>query len=142
MLLQLVVGMNLFGTVYTVNAVAPTMKAQRSGKIITVSSVAGTAPSADGGYAHYGGIPVHIRLVWPPDNRSAPIGSNASRSIDPFGASDLSGGWLADSHSPIGTGASRSVDPLSADDSLRRLGKRERTKCDHDGERNVFHLKK
>ena len=41
-LLQLVVGMNLFGTVYTVNAVAPTMKEQRSGKIITVSSVAGT----------------------------------------------------------------------------------------------------
>jgi 3-oxoacyl-[acyl-carrier protein] reductase len=30
------------------------MKEQRSGKIITVSSVAGTAPSADGGYAHYG----------------------------------------------------------------------------------------
>jgi len=30
------------------------MKQQRSGKIITVSSVAGTAPSADGGYAHYG----------------------------------------------------------------------------------------
>src|SRR5204863_4566488 len=53
-LLQLVVGMNLFGTVYTVNAVAPTMKEQRSGKIITVSSVAGTAPSADGGSAHYG----------------------------------------------------------------------------------------
>jgi 3-oxoacyl-[acyl-carrier protein] reductase len=32
----------------------PVMKQQRSGKIITVSSVAGTAPSADGGYAHYG----------------------------------------------------------------------------------------
>jgi 3-oxoacyl-[acyl-carrier protein] reductase len=30
------------------------MKQQRSGKIITISSVAGTAPSADGGYAHYG----------------------------------------------------------------------------------------
>ena len=30
------------------------MKQQRSGKIITVSSVAGTAPSADDGYAHYG----------------------------------------------------------------------------------------
>jgi 3-oxoacyl-[acyl-carrier protein] reductase len=53
-LLRLVVDMNLFGTVYTVNAVAPTMKEQRSGKIITVSSVAGMAPSADGGYAHYG----------------------------------------------------------------------------------------
>ena len=60
-LLRLAVDMNLFGTVYTVNAVAPIIKEQRSGKIITMSSVAGTAPSADGGYAHYGaaraGIP-------------------------------------------------------------------------------------
>ena len=53
-LLQLVTEMNLFGTVYSCNAVAPVMKQQRSGKIITVSSVAGTAPSADGCYAHYG----------------------------------------------------------------------------------------
>ena len=53
-LLQLVVAMNLFGTVYSCNAVAPIMKQQRSGKIVTVSSVAGTAASADGGYAHYG----------------------------------------------------------------------------------------
>ena len=53
-LLHLVVAMNLFGTVYTCNAVAPIMKRQRSGKIITVSSVAGTGPSVDGGYAHYG----------------------------------------------------------------------------------------
>jgi NADP-dependent 3-hydroxy acid dehydrogenase YdfG len=37
-LLQLATEMNLFGTVYTVNAVAPTMKQQRSGKIITVAS--------------------------------------------------------------------------------------------------------
>src|SRR5579871_3617522 len=53
-LLHLVVGMNLYGTVYFVNAVAPIMKEQRYGKIVTVSSVAGTTPSADGGYAHYG----------------------------------------------------------------------------------------
>jgi 3-oxoacyl-[acyl-carrier protein] reductase len=53
-LLQLVTAMNLFGTVYSCNAVAPVMKRQHSGKIITVSSVAGSAPSADGGYAHYG----------------------------------------------------------------------------------------
>jgi 3-oxoacyl-[acyl-carrier protein] reductase len=53
-LMQLVMAMNLYGTVYSCNAVAPAMKRQRSGKIITVSSVAGTAPSADGGYAHYG----------------------------------------------------------------------------------------
>ena len=39
-LLHLVTEMNLFGTVYSCNAVAPTMKQQRSGKIITVSSVA------------------------------------------------------------------------------------------------------
>ena len=53
-LLQLVTEMNLFGTVYSCNAAAPIMKQHRSGKIITISSVAGTAPSADGGYAHYG----------------------------------------------------------------------------------------
>jgi 3-oxoacyl-[acyl-carrier protein] reductase len=53
-LLDLVTGMNLFGTVYCCNAVAPIMKRQRSGKIITVSSVAGLSPSTDGGYAHYG----------------------------------------------------------------------------------------
>jgi 3-oxoacyl-[acyl-carrier protein] reductase len=53
-LLHLVVGMNLYGTIYFVNAVAPIMKEQRSGKIVTVSSVAGLSPSGDGGYAHYG----------------------------------------------------------------------------------------
>ena len=53
-LLQLVTSMNLYGTVYCCNAVAPIMKRQRSGKIITVSSVAGLSPSIDGGYAHYG----------------------------------------------------------------------------------------
>jgi len=53
-LLHLVTGMNLFGTVYCCNAVGPTMKRQRSGKIVTVSSVAGLWPSTDGGYAHYG----------------------------------------------------------------------------------------
>jgi 3-oxoacyl-[acyl-carrier protein] reductase len=53
-LLDLVVSMNLFGTVYSCHAVAPVMKRQRSGKIVTVSSVAGLSASADGGYAHYG----------------------------------------------------------------------------------------
>jgi 3-oxoacyl-[acyl-carrier protein] reductase len=53
-LLHLVTEMNYYGTVYCVNAVAPIMKAQRSGKIVTVSSVAGLGPSIDGGYAHNG----------------------------------------------------------------------------------------
>lgn len=52
-LLHLVVSMNLYGTIFFVNAVAPIMKSQRSGKIITVSSIAGTVPAGDGGYAHY-----------------------------------------------------------------------------------------
>jgi 3-oxoacyl-[acyl-carrier protein] reductase len=45
---------NLYGTVHTCTAVAPIMKAQGSGKIITVSSQAGRRASGDGGYAHYG----------------------------------------------------------------------------------------
>lgn len=45
---------NLYGTVHTCSAVAPVMRAQGSGKIITVSSQAGRVPGADGGYAHYG----------------------------------------------------------------------------------------
>jgi 3-oxoacyl-[acyl-carrier protein] reductase len=53
-LLHLVTDMNLFGTIYCCNAVAPIMKEQRSGKIVTVGSVAGLSPSIDGGYAHYG----------------------------------------------------------------------------------------
>jgi 3-oxoacyl-[acyl-carrier protein] reductase len=53
-LLHLVVSMNLYGTVYCVNAVAPIMKQQRSGRIVTVGSVAALGASSDGGYAHYG----------------------------------------------------------------------------------------
>jgi len=53
-LLDLVVSMNLYGTIYSCSAVAPIMKSQRSGKIVTVSSVAGLSASPDGGYAHYG----------------------------------------------------------------------------------------
>jgi 3-oxoacyl-[acyl-carrier protein] reductase len=53
-LLHLVTEMNYYGTVYCVNAVAPIMKAQHTGKIVTVASVAALGPSVDGGYAHYG----------------------------------------------------------------------------------------
>jgi 3-oxoacyl-[acyl-carrier protein] reductase len=53
-LLQLVVSMNLYGTVYSVSAVTPYMKRQRSGRIVTVSSMAASSPSKDGSNAHYG----------------------------------------------------------------------------------------
>ena len=49
-----VIRRNLYGTVHTCTAVAPLMRAQQYGRIITVSSQAGRRASGDGGYAHYG----------------------------------------------------------------------------------------
>ena len=51
--LAFVTATNLFATVHSVIAVVPFMKEQRSGKIITVSSLAASGPSADGSLAHY-----------------------------------------------------------------------------------------
>ena len=51
---ELVMGMNLGGTYHCCSAVAPVMKAQGSGKIITVASYAALVASQGGGYAHYG----------------------------------------------------------------------------------------
>lgn len=45
---------NLYGTIYTCVAVAPYMKVQESGTILTVASSAGRQAAADGSYAHYG----------------------------------------------------------------------------------------
>jgi 3-oxoacyl-[acyl-carrier protein] reductase len=53
-LLELVTRMNFYGTVHSCAAVAPAMKAQRSGRIVTVASYAGSVASIGGGYAHYG----------------------------------------------------------------------------------------
>ena len=53
-LLELVTRMNFYGTVHSCSAVAPVMKEQRSGKIVTVASYAGSVAGAGGGYAHYG----------------------------------------------------------------------------------------
>lgn len=53
-LFDLVLKMNLYGTYHCCSAVAPIMKAQRSGKIVTVASYAGKVAGIGGGYAHYG----------------------------------------------------------------------------------------
>lgn len=50
---DVVLNRNLYGTVYSCNAVAPIMKEQGSGKIITVISVGGLVANSDGSYAHY-----------------------------------------------------------------------------------------
>jgi 3-oxoacyl-[acyl-carrier protein] reductase len=52
-LLEWTTANNLYATVYSATAVAPFMKAQKSGKIITVSSLAGLGNSVDGSLAHY-----------------------------------------------------------------------------------------
>jgi 3-oxoacyl-[acyl-carrier protein] reductase len=52
--LEAVVQRNLHGTVNTCRAAAVPMKAQRAGRLITISSVAGRRPEPTGGYAHYG----------------------------------------------------------------------------------------
>lgn len=52
--LEAVVQRNLHGTVNTCRAAAVPMKAQRAGRFITISSVAGRRPEPTGGYAHYG----------------------------------------------------------------------------------------
>jgi 3-oxoacyl-[acyl-carrier protein] reductase len=54
-LLELVTRMNFYGTVHSCSAVAPFMKEQKYGKIVTVGSYAGIGCSGGtGGYAHYG----------------------------------------------------------------------------------------
>ncbi|MDR2132958.1 MAG: SDR family oxidoreductase [Clostridiales Family XIII bacterium] len=50
---HLIVERNLSGTIHTVMAVAPAMKAKKKGKIITVSSHVGQAATSTGSYAHY-----------------------------------------------------------------------------------------
>lgn len=65
--LDVVVKRNLYGTVYSCNAVAPAMKRQGAGKIVTVSSYAGSTANESGGYAHYGaakaGIAMYTRYL-------------------------------------------------------------------------------
>lgn len=60
--LDVVMKRNFYGTVYSVKAVAPFMKRQRSGKIVTVSSAAGLAASPDGSIAHYGAAKAAIGM--------------------------------------------------------------------------------
>lgn len=51
--LEVVLRRNLHGTIFTCRAVAPIMKRQRSGSIITISSTDGIKALPGGGYAHY-----------------------------------------------------------------------------------------
>ncbi len=107
---------NLYGTIYSCNSVAPMMKEQASGKIITVGSIAGLNPSRDGGYAHYGvakaAIAHYTRFL--------------AQDLGPFGitANCIAPGMIATGRIvqnvlPSYSGADR--DPIQLT-SLRRLG--------------------
>ncbi|WCT74520.1 SDR family NAD(P)-dependent oxidoreductase [Sphingomonas naphthae] len=65
--LDAVIRRNLYGTMYTCRAAATIMKAQRSGRIVTTSSLAAKRPEMGGGYAHYGaakgGIEAYTRYL-------------------------------------------------------------------------------
>jgi 3-oxoacyl-[acyl-carrier protein] reductase len=115
-LLELVLQMNLYGTIYCCNAVAPVMKQQRSGKIVTVSSVAGISPSTDGGYAHYGaakaGIAHYTRYL--------------AQDLGPFGitANCIAPGTIATGRimQTVIPGSSRANADPAARVALRRVG--------------------
>jgi 3-oxoacyl-[acyl-carrier protein] reductase len=53
---------NLYGTVYTCIAAAPVLKAQGSGKVITVASISGLRAGRNGTYAHYGAAKAAIAM--------------------------------------------------------------------------------
>ncbi|SKB06368.1 SDR family NAD(P)-dependent oxidoreductase [Aeromicrobium choanae] len=70
---------NLYGTTNFCGAVAPVMKSQHSGRIVTVSSVAGSMAMAGGEYAHYGAaksaIAMYTRYL---AQEMAPFGVNVN----------------------------------------------------------------
>ncbi|WP_426436643.1 SDR family NAD(P)-dependent oxidoreductase [Bradyrhizobium genosp. P] len=114
-LLDFVVRTNLFGTTYCCNAVAPIMKEQRSGKIITVGSIAGSSPSREGIYAHYGATKAAI----------AHYTRFLAQDLGPFGitANCIAPGLIATGRivQNVLPGNMGTADPVSLI-SLRRLG--------------------
>jgi len=72
---DVVVKRNLYGTVNTCTAVAPGMKEQRWGRIVTVSSTAARRAAVDGGYAHYAAAKAGIELYT----------RNLAQELGPFG---------------------------------------------------------
>lgn len=108
-----VVKSNLYGTVNTCRAVAPIMKEQRSGRIVTVSSQAGRRGTHDGGYAHYGaakaGVIMYTRYL---AQELGPYGIT----VNCIAPGYISTGRLAEQFERAG------VDRIAKSIALRRVG--------------------
>lgn len=112
--LDLVIKRNLYGTIHTVQAVAPYMKQQGYGKIITVSSIAGIAPLLEGGYAHYGASKAAIIMYT----------KYLARELGPYGitANCLAPGWIKTGKAARLFEASDLLNEIESQIALRRLG--------------------
>jgi len=116
-LLELVTRMNFYGTVHSCGAVAPVMKAQGSGKIVTVASYAGSVASAGGGYAHYGANKAAI----------AHYTRYLAQELGPFGinANCIAPGFIATARILQLSGAGRGDNDQARHIPLRRVGQPE-----------------
>ncbi len=113
-LFDLVLKMNLYGTYHACSAVAPIMKAQGSGKIVTVASYAGKVAGIGGGYAHYGTAKAAI----------AHYTRYLAQELGPYNiqANCIAPGVIATARIVKLVGGSESSNSAANDIALRRLG--------------------
>jgi 3-oxoacyl-[acyl-carrier protein] reductase len=113
-LLELVTRMNFYGTVHSCSAVGEVMKAQRSGKIVTVASYAGSVAGVGGGYAHYGANKAAI----------AHYTRYLAQEMGPYGvtANCIAPGVIATARIVQLVGGSRGGNNQADDIALRRYG--------------------
>ena len=111
---NLVLEMNLYGTYHCCSAVAPIMKQQNSGRIITVASMAGKVAGVGGGYAHYGAAKAAI----------AHYTRHLAQELGPFGinANCIAPGIIATARIVKLVGGSESSNSATNDIALRRFG--------------------
>ena len=116
-LLELVTRMNFYGTVHSCSAVAPAMKAQGSGKIVTVASYAGSVAGVGGGYAHYGANKAAI----------AHYTRYLAQELGPFGitANCIAPGFIATARIVQLAGSARGDNDQARHIPLRRVGQPE-----------------
>ena len=113
-LFDLVLRMNLYGTYHCCSAVAPIMKAQGYGRIVTVASYAGKVAGIGGGYAHYGTAKAAI----------AHYTRYLAQELGPFGinANCIAPGVIATARIVKLVGGSANSNSAANDIALRRYG--------------------